>query len=146
MAGAYGLRMLAAAGVAAAVTLGPGREAAAQVKTEAGLVEGTTSVDGKVRVFKGIPFAAPPTGDRRWAEPAPAAPWTGVRKADAFGPRCPQGNVFGDMVFRDEMSEDCLYVNVWTPARAGEKLPVMFWIHFQVEYAMKVSPAKSAAT
>lgn len=129
MAGAYGRRMLAVAGVAAAVTLGPGREAAAQVKTEAGLVEGTTSADGKVRVFKGIPFAAPPTGDRRWVEPAPAAPWTGVRKADAFGPRCPQGNVFGDMVFRDEMSEDCLYVNVWTPARAGEKLPVMFWIH-----------------
>jgi para-nitrobenzyl esterase len=129
MAGAYGLRLLAAAGVVAAMTVGSGREAAAQVKTEAGLVEGTTSADGKVRVFKGIPFAAPPTGERRWAEPAPAAPWTGVRKADAFGPRCPQGNVFGDMVFRDEMSEDCLYVNVWTPAGPGEKLPVMFWIH-----------------
>ena len=129
MAGANGFRMLAAAGLVGAMTLGAGREASAQVKTQAGMVEGTTTADGKVRTFKGIPFAAPPTGDRRWAEPAPAAPWTGVRKADAFGPRCPQGNLFGDMVFRDEMSEDCLYVNVWTPAKAGEKLPVMFWIH-----------------
>ena len=129
MAGANGLRVLAAAGLVAAMTLAPGREAWGQVKTEGGLVEGATTADGKLRVFKGIPFAAPPTGDRRWAEPGPVAPWTGVRKADAFGPRCPQGNVFGDMVFRDEMSEDCLYINVWTPAKPGEKLPVMFWIH-----------------
>ena len=120
---------LLVAGAAAMMTAGAGQSAWAQVKTTAGLVEGTVTADGTVRVFKGIPFAAPPTGDRRWAEPAPAAPWSGVRKAEAFGPRCPQGNVFGDMVFRDEMSEDCLYINVWTPAKPGEQLPVMFWIH-----------------
>jgi para-nitrobenzyl esterase len=129
MTGGYGRRALVAASLVAAVTFGAAPGASAQVKTESGMVEGTTTADGKVRVFKGIPFAAPPTGDRRWAEPAPVTPWTGVRKADAFGPRCPQGNVFGDMVFRDEMSEDCLNVNVWTPAKPGEKLPVMFWIH-----------------
>ena len=61
-----------------------------------------------------------PWARRRWKAPAPAAPWTAVKKAVAFGPRCPQGRIFGDMVFRDEMSEDCLYVNVWTPAaKAG---------------------------
>ena len=107
-----------------------GGAAAAQVKTTAGPVEGTTSADGRVRVFKGIPFAAPPVGDARWKAPAPAAAWTAVKKTVAFGPRCAQGRIFGDMVFRDEMSEDCLYLNVWTPAaKAGEKLPVMFWIH-----------------
>ena len=119
-----------AAGVMAALVLGPSGTAAAQVKTAAGPVEGTTSADGRVRVFKGIPFAAPPVGDARWKAPAPAAAWTAVKKTVAFGPRCAQGRIFGDMVFRDEMSEDCLYLNVWTPAaKAGEKLPVMFWIH-----------------
>ena len=115
--------------VAAAMWLMTG-SAAAQVKTDAGEVEGTVSADGKVRVFRGIPFAAPPSGERRWKAPQPVTPWTGVRKATAFGPRCPQGRIFGDMIFRDEMSEDCLYVNVWTPASGpGQKLPVMFWIH-----------------
>ena len=107
-----------------------GATAAAQVKTTAGRVEGTASADGRVRVFKGIPFAAAPIGERRWKAPAPVAPWTDVKKTVAFGPRCAQGRIFGDMIFRDEMSEDCLYLNVWTPAaKAGEKLPVMFWIH-----------------
>jgi para-nitrobenzyl esterase len=83
-----------------------------------------------VRVFKGIPFAAPPVGEGRWKAPAPVTPWTAAKQAVAFGPRCPQGRIFNDMIFRDEMSEDCLYLNVWTPAaKAGEKLPVMFWIH-----------------
>ena len=58
----------------------------------------------------------PPVGDVRWKAPAPVTPWTGVKKAVAFGPRCMQGRIFDDMVFRDEMSEDCLYLNVWTPA------------------------------
>ena len=117
-------------GLLVAIVVGTATGATAQVKTTAGLVEGTTSADGKVRVFKGIPFAAPPVGDARWKAPAPAAPWTAVKKTVAFGPRCAQGRIFGDMVFRDEVSEDCLYVNVWTPAtKAGAKLPVMFWIH-----------------
>jgi para-nitrobenzyl esterase len=102
-----------------------------QVGTDLGVVEGTTGVDPGIRVFKGIPYAAPPVGDLRWKEPQPAAPWTGVRKADAFGPRAMQGFIYDDMVFRDRgPSEDCLYLNVWTPARsAGDGLPVMFWIH-----------------
>ena len=87
----------------------------AQVKTDAGTVEGTTSVDGKVRTFLGIPYAAPPVGALRWKAPQPVAPWTGVRKATSFGARCMQGRIFDDMIFRDEMSEDCLYLNVWTP-------------------------------
>lgn len=105
--------------------------AAGQVRTDSGAVEGTTSTDGKVQIFKGIPFAAPPVGPLRWKEPQPVTPWQGVRKAAEFGPRCMQGNVFGDMVFRDSgPSEDCLYLNVWTPkASASAKLPVMVWIY-----------------
>jgi para-nitrobenzyl esterase len=123
-------RGLAAAGMVAAMAVGVSSTARAQVKTQAGVVEGTTSADGRVRVFKGIPFAAPPVGEGRWKAPAPAASWTGVKKTVAFGARCGQGRIFSDMIFRDEMSEDCLYLNVWTPAaKAGEKLPVMFWIH-----------------
>ena len=117
-------------GIVVASVVGIGGTASAQVKTSAGPVEGTTSADGRVRVFKGIPFAAAPVGEGRWKAPAPVAPWKGVKKVVAFGPRCPQGSIFSDMIFRDEMSEDCLYLNVWTPAvKAGEKLPVMFWIH-----------------
>lgn len=104
--------------------------AAAQVRTDAGLLQGSAPSSAGVRAFKGVPFAAPPVGDLRWKAPQPVAPWQGVRTADAFGARCMQGRIFGDMIFRDEMSEDCLYLNVWTPARrAGERLPVMVWIY-----------------
>jgi len=117
-------------GMVALIMAGTDGAASAQIKTSAGPIEGTTTADGGVRVFRGIPFAAPPVGEGRWKAPAAVTPWTAVKKAVAFGPRCAQGRIFDDMIFRDEMSEDCLYLNVWTPAaRAGEKLPVMFWIH-----------------
>ena len=99
----------------------------AQVKTDAGVVEGTTNPAG-VRAFLGVPYAAPPVGALRWQAPQPVAPWTGVKQAATFGARCMQGSIFGDMVFRDQMSEDCLYLNVWAPASAA-KLPVMVWIY-----------------
>ena len=105
--------------------------AAVRVKTDKGVVEGSASADSKIRIFKGIPFAAPPVGPLRWKAPQPVASWSGERKALEFGPRCMQGRIYSDMVFRDQgPSEDCLYVNVWTPATsAGAKLPVMVWIY-----------------
>src|SRR5258708_33539471 len=84
-------------------------------KTASGMVEGKQ--DGAVRVFLGIPYAAPPVGELRWKPPMPAAKWSGVRPAVEFGPHCMQGKVFGDMNFRDSGgSEDCLSLNVWVPA------------------------------
>jgi len=120
-----------AAMAVAIVLLGLSVSAAGQVKTEAGALEGSTSADGKVQIFKGIPYAAPPVGALRWKEPQPVASWKGVRKATEFGARCMQWNVFGDMVFRDAgPSEDCLYLNVWTPKTSADaKLPVMVWIY-----------------
>jgi para-nitrobenzyl esterase len=100
------------------------------VKTKSGYVEGTTVAGSNVRVFKGIPFAAPPVGDLRWKAPQPPASWDGVRKATEYGPRCMQARVYDDMIFRDANSEDCLYLNVWTPAKSDtDRLPVMIWIY-----------------
>ncbi|MDE1176845.1 MAG: carboxylesterase family protein [Edaphobacter sp.] len=102
-----------------------------QVSTDKGTVEGTATTDGKVVAFKGIPYAAPPVGDLRWAPPAPAESWTGVRPAKGFGYHCEQTSVFRDMMFHDPgASEDCLTLNVWTPANGTKgKLPVMVWIY-----------------
>jgi para-nitrobenzyl esterase len=106
-------------------------QAADRVKIQSGELDGLQEPGSGVRAFKGIPFAAPPVGPLRWKAPKPAAPWTSIRKADEFGSRCMQGNPFGDMTFRDKgISEDCLYLNVWTPAAsAKERLPVMVWIY-----------------
>lgn len=100
-----------------------------RVKTANGAVEGTSNNTTGIRSFKGIPFAEPPTGDRRWKPPQPVQNWQGARKADGFGPRCMQRAIFSDMNFRSNgVSEDCLYLNVWTPARSGrEKLPVLVY-------------------
>lgn len=121
----------ATATTAIALLLGVCGAAAGQVRTEAGSVEGSMSTDGKVQIFKGIPYAAPPVGALRWKEPQPAANWRDVRKATEFGPQCMQARVYDDMVFRDAgPSEDCLYLNVWTPkASSSAKLPVMVWIY-----------------
>jgi len=99
------------------------------VRTDAGRVAGVHDARRGLDEFKGIPYAAPPLGKLRWKPPQPVAAWKGVREADRFGPRCMQRPVFGDMVFRsDGMSEDCLYLNVWTPAGSkGRKLPVLVY-------------------
>src|SRR3982751_1012572 len=111
-------------------SLPAGASAGDRVKTASGIVEGTAGAGG-VRSFKGIPFAEPPVGDLRWKAPRPHARWEGVRKVDSFGPRAMQRAVFGDMNFRSGgMSEDCLYLNVWTPAKGeGEHLPVLVYFY-----------------
>lgn len=102
-----------------------------RVKTADGTVEGAGRQSSGVRAFKGIPFAEAPTGDLRWKEPQAVKAWNGVRQALKFGPRCMQAPIFGDMSFRsDGMSEDCLYLNVWTPAKSDrERLPVLVYFY-----------------
>ncbi len=102
---------------------------ALRVKTSNGILEGID--ESGIRTFKGVPFAEPPVGNLRWREPQPLKNWLGVRIANKFGPRAMQPPIFGDMVFRsDGMSEDCLYLNVWTPAKTdNELLPVLVYFY-----------------
>ena len=94
-----------------------------QVKLDTGTVSGISGASPDMRIYKGIPFAAPPVGDLRWRAPKPVAHWDGVKTADKFSPTCMQGN-------GNTSSEDCLYLNVWTAAKsANEKRPVMVWIY-----------------
>jgi para-nitrobenzyl esterase len=100
------------------------------IRIEGGSISGVTA--NGVRSYKGIPFAAPPVGDLRWKAPRPVIAWQGVRKGDEYGPDCPQAPYpAGSMYYSPprKQSEDCLYLNVWTAAKAGEKRPVMVWIH-----------------
>jgi para-nitrobenzyl esterase len=101
------------------------------VKTANGAIEGSGVQPSGVRIFKGVPFAQPPVGDLRWQEPQPVKNWTGTRAAREFGPRCMQARIFDDMVFRSNgVSEDCLYLNVWTPAKSNrEQLPVLVYFY-----------------
>lgn len=106
------------------------------VKVDGGLVSGTPAKDAKVFAFKGIPFAAPPVGSRRWAAPASVKPWNGVRAGDQFGASCIQNIVTErkpwtyEFMAHNEVSEDCLYLNVWTAAQAAsEKSPVYVFIY-----------------
>jgi para-nitrobenzyl esterase len=102
--------------------------AADRVVTASGPVDGTKTANG-IRLFRGIPFAAPPVRELRWRPPQPVKPWTQPLVADRFGPRCMQRPIYGDMSFRSSgVSEDCLYLNVWTPAERGDaKLPVLVY-------------------
>ncbi|TGD82424.1 carboxylesterase/lipase family protein [Hymenobacter wooponensis] len=101
-----------------------------RVQVATGQLEGATAPSG-IHEFKGVPFAAPPVGPLRWRAPQPVQKWTGVRQAKQFGPRAMQLALFGDMNFRSNgVSEDCLYLNVWTPAKSGqEKLPVLVYFY-----------------
>jgi para-nitrobenzyl esterase len=107
------------------------------VRTAQGNVHGKLVNDGNARAFLGIPFAAPPVGDLRWRAPRPPAPWKGVRDATKFAARCAQWPIWADYIFQDQgPSEDCLYLDVYTPAAANPAhplpphlLPVMVWIH-----------------
>jgi len=100
------------------------------VETSAGRLAGLRK-DGITR-FKGVPFAKPPVGALRWRMPEPAEPWAGVRDATKFGAVCPQAPTQLEMLMGQtmgEQSEDCLYLNVWTPGCDNAKRPVMVWIH-----------------
>src|ERR1700722_1215532 len=102
------------------------------VEVESGRLRGVATADGAVRAFKGIPYAKPPLGALRWRPPEPAAPWTGVRSAEQYGPRCVQPSRPTNSIsyFGPETdSEDCLFLNVWTGSEAGAKRPVIVWFH-----------------
>ena len=106
-----------------------GTMAQTQVKTAEGILEGK-DLSG-IKVFKGVPFAAPPVGNLRWKTPQPAKHWDGVREAKEYGPNPMQEPLFGDMNFGTKVnSEDCLYLNIWTPAKTmKEHLPVLIYFN-----------------
>ena len=106
-----------------------GTMAQTQVKTAEGILEGK-DLSG-IKVFKGVPFAAPPVGNLRWKAPQPAKHWDGVREAKEYGPNPMQEPLFGDMNFGTKVnSEDCLYLNIWTPAKTmQEHLPVLIYFN-----------------
>src|SRR5215468_4736810 len=105
-----------------------GIASARPIVVEGGSIEGVA--EPGLTVYRGVPFAAPPTGAQRWREPQPVKPWTGVRRAEAFAPACMQTGVSMSGEPPPRTSEDCLYLNVWVPDhRPDERLPVLVWIH-----------------
>ncbi len=126
------LRTLLATSVALLLGSGLTFGQAPTVTTTQGKASGKLIRNGTQKAFLGLPYAAPPVGDMRWKAPQPALRWVGVRDATKFGARCEQSHIWDDYIFQDAgPSEDCLFVNVYTPAKAkaGSKLPVMVWIH-----------------
>jgi len=104
------------------------------VKVEQGMLAGTSGSSPDIRVYRGVPFAAPPVGDLRWKAQQPVAKWQGVRQAAEFSNACwqtpypPAAAIYQAKL--PPLSEDCLYLNIWTPAKsAKDRLPVMVWIH-----------------
>jgi len=104
---------------------------AVQTKIENGIIEGNYDTKTGMQFYFGVPFAKPPVGPLRWKAPQPLDNWKTVLNTKSFGPRAVQGIVFGDMGSRsDGLSEDCLYLNVWTPAKRNEKnLPVLVYFY-----------------
>ena len=111
-----------------AIMLGHGVALATPVRVESGGMQGVDA--NGLSIYKGVPYAAPPLGKLRWREPQPVRPWKGVRKATAFAPACMQTGVSMPGETPPVVSEDCLYLNIWAPARRADKrLPVLVWIH-----------------
>ncbi|MCJ7813659.1 carboxylesterase family protein, partial [bacterium] len=102
-----------------------------QTKIENGVIEGLYDTKTGLQMYFGIPFAKPPVGDLRWKAPQPVENWKGALETKAFSPRPVQSIVFGEMNSRSEgLSEDCLYLNVWTPAKRNTKgLPVLVYFY-----------------
>jgi para-nitrobenzyl esterase len=118
-------KILLVAMMAAALRAG---ETPTPVKVEGGLVQGV--IEDNLTAYRGIPFAMPPVGDLRWRAPQPAAKWEGVRQAVKFAPSCVQGMRPPGAGQGPETSEDCLYLNVWTPAKSPrDRIPVLIWIY-----------------
>lgn len=116
-----------------AIVLGLARDSLAEtpIATDSGLVSGAVTQDG-IRVFKGIPFAAPPVGENRWRPPQPVKQWSEVRACNEFGSACPQSDIlvrrYG--ITLPPMSEDCLHLDIYAPpVRKDQEYPVMVWIH-----------------
>lgn len=100
-----------------------------QTKTQHGTIEGNYNTYSNIQTYFGVPFAKPPLGELRWKAPQPMDDWEGVKETKTFGPRPMQTMVFGDMKSRSNgVSEDCLYLNIWTPAsRHTKDLPVLVY-------------------
>ncbi|MEO6993110.1 MAG: carboxylesterase family protein, partial [Lacunisphaera sp.] len=101
-----------------------------ELNVTGGVIRGRALPSGEGTVFKGIPFAQPPVGELRWREPMPVVPWNGIREATESGPPAAQASFGWNDNFAKASREDCLYLDVWTPAKLpAERLPVMVWIH-----------------
>src|SRR4029079_9965260 len=126
------MRMLAAVLMASTVASLPSvmRASTDSVTVEGGSLSGV--VDRGVRVFKGIPYAAPPVESLRWKPPQPVVRWPGTRDGSSFGAECPQTQYPASSIYvrpLQPQSEDCLFLNVWTTAAADAREPVLVWIH-----------------
>lgn len=119
--------------LAAAVFALPAAALQDPVKTDKGAVSGAPGTNAEVRVYKGIPYAKPPVGDLRWKKPQAADAWTGIKTATEFGASCMQAPYPENSPYYSKLgpvSEDCLYLNVWTAAKAAkDRRPVMVWVH-----------------
>ena len=124
-----GLALSAVIAAIAQMSLAGASRAAEPLHVDGGAIADVARDALGVRAFKGIPYAAPPVGGLRWKPPQAVQAWNGVRSSTEWGPRCMQSNRLGDIdPLNKRMDEDCLYLNVWTPAKSeAEKLAVMVW-------------------